>query len=273
MSRMASVSDRWWVRSLLGADRGAWALVRVAEAVRDEVLRARLSVAEQEALTLECYARSTTYGPGGSAFEAGLFPWEELALAHPRWPRAGRVLLGAAGAGREARALAARGHRVSAFEPCAPLVAQGRAQAMSGVNFLAAGYEAWTAARDGSAWWPADDAPTGVVLGWGSLSHVLEASGRSALLEATRRLAPGAPVLVSFLVPWERGARDQQLRRGLRRVLGTDETGPVWFFSTEAGCARLFDLDDIRSLASGAGYEVVMAHLSPYGHALLVPRG
>ena len=85
MSRMASVSDRWWVRSLLGADRGAWALVRVAEAVRDEVLRARLSVAEQEALTLECYARSTTYGPGGSAFEAGLFPWEELALAHPRW--------------------------------------------------------------------------------------------------------------------------------------------------------------------------------------------
>ena len=133
---------RWWVPWLLGASRATGLLHRGTAALRDAVLATRLSLPEQEALTLALYQKATTYSPGGSAFEQGLFPWEQRLLEHPAWPATGPVLVGAAGAGREALALVRRGHEVVAFEPCAPLAAQGRALAevTPGLSFFKGSY-------------------------------------------------------------------------------------------------------------------------------------
>jgi hypothetical protein len=54
-----------------------------------------------------------------------------------------------------------------------------------------------------------------VVLGWGSITHVLEEDDRLALLESVRALAPSAPVITSFFLRPEpgHGGRTERLRR------------------------------------------------------------
>jgi hypothetical protein len=63
-----------------------------------------------------------------------------------------------------------------------------------------------------------------VVLGWGSLSHVSPASERLALFQALHALAPGAPVLASFLLEPDTSASPGskgRVRDALRRVFAT----------------------------------------------------
>ena len=63
------------------------------------------------------YARKRTY----DWVAEGLHPFEEQAILRHFPPPPGAVLVGAAGAGREALALARQGYRVVAFEPVRPL--------------------------------------------------------------------------------------------------------------------------------------------------------
>lgn len=258
---------RWWVPWLLGASRATGLLHRGTTALRDAVLTTRLSRPEQESLTLALYQKATTYSPGGSAFEQGLFPWEQRLLEHPAWPTTGPVLVGAAGAGREALALVRRGHEVVAFEPCAPLAAQGRALAevTPGLSFFQGSYADLPAigAVPGGAPYRA------AVLGWGSLSHVLDGGQRVALLQGVRRLVPAGPVVMSFLVAWPRGGVEDRLRQALRREAG----GDVPHFSPEAGFFHLFTAPEVEALAAASGYRVAHYQEDPYPHALLLPAG
>ena len=63
------------------------------------------------------YSSAGDYDPTSPEFLDFLFPWEESVVERffPRPPA--RVLVGAAGAGREAFALARLGYEVVAFEP------------------------------------------------------------------------------------------------------------------------------------------------------------
>lgn len=265
---------RWWVPAALGAGRAAALAARAVQAVRDEALAARLTTAEQEQMTLTLYARTQTYGPGGSAFDGGLFPWEEAVFSGPDWPGLGRVLVGAAGAGREALALARRGYEVTAFEPCASLAAQGHRLAMDtpGLRFLTGSYADMVAAAAGHGGPLADLAGPfdAVVLGWGGLSHVLAPAAREALLRAACALAPGGPVLASFLVAWPRGAAETRARNALRRVFGASAEAP--YFSPDAGFFHLFTAAEIAALAAAADCSVSLYRETPYPHALFSPR-
>ena len=63
------------------------------------------------------YAHSDAYHPGSSRYRDALHPWEETVVGSHFPAPPSRVLIGAAGGGREAFALARRGYAVVAFEP------------------------------------------------------------------------------------------------------------------------------------------------------------
>jgi hypothetical protein len=117
-----------------------------------------------------------------------------------------------------------------------------------------------------------------VVLGWGSLSHVLPSSERAALLRAVHTLAPNAPVLTSFAVKVDSSAPPEskgRVRDTLRRVFsalrapGVSEAGDHFFLN--GGFFTYLDNDEIVRLAWAAGYEVAHYEDSSYAHAILVP--
>src|SRR5262245_21682217 len=69
------------------------------------------------------YSRQTVYRPDRETFRSSLFAFEERVIGQYFPPPPGTVLIGAAGGGREAFALARRGYQVVAFEPARPVAA------------------------------------------------------------------------------------------------------------------------------------------------------
>jgi len=89
------------VRALLLLDRVMSALWRASAMIRDETLWAWTSQPDRERTNRAIYTRSKTYFPGGATFAEGLFDWERAAITSSFFPPSGRILLGAAGGGRE----------------------------------------------------------------------------------------------------------------------------------------------------------------------------
>jgi hypothetical protein len=274
---------RAWVRALLALDRLASRADALREGVRDEVFLAWIPVEDRAALTGALYGRQGTYLPGGHRFESGLFPWEKRALEAPAFPRSGRVLLGAAGAGRELVALLERGYEVIAFDPCPPFVARAKEMAHNKqATVLLASYADLVAAAAGRGG-PLEQVTSGppfdvVILGWGSFSHVLPSTERLALLRAARRIAPRAPLLMSFMLRPDSSAPPEskgRVRDLLRRTFaamgapGPSEAGDHFF--PEGGFFSYLMPDEIPRIAWDAGYEVTLFEDGPYPHALLVP--
>lgn len=272
-----------WARALLMADRAVHSTVRLAALVRTELLLAGLSADEREAVNAAVFSAEDTYAPGGPAFANGLFGWERAALATAPFPAAGRLLLGGAGGGRELAGLAALGYAVDAFEP-APALAEALATVASGLPGARAYQGSYgdlvRAARGdrGPLAAVAGEAYEGVVLGWASLSHVTEAEARRALLTAVRAMAPGAPVLLSYLGPDDDGranGRVEALRAPLRRTLARVTGGamvPGAGFGPGHGFYQRFAPGEIEMLADATGYDVALHEREPYPHAMLTPR-
>lgn len=231
------------------------------------------------------YREQAVYLPGGATFERGLFSWERALLAREEIPRAGRVLLAAAGGGRELKALLDRGYTVSAFEPN-PVLRAGatqvadeagaaRATVLDGVyadlDEACVGRGPLAALRDRA---PYDL----VVLGWGSITHVLRAQERLRLLSAVRALAPNAPVIASFFLRPDvgYGGRTESLRRSLRTVfsaLGAPnrENAEGLAYESGGGFVYAFSESEVHALAHDAGYEVRSLESHPFPHVLLMP--
>jgi hypothetical protein len=270
-----------WSRLLYRVSRGFSALDAGQRIVRDELLFAFLAPSQRSSLIFDAYGLSRHYVAGGEYFAAGLWDWEAALLEDPRVPRAGRVLLGAAGGGRELRVLLERGFEVYAFEPVSSLLesAQSIAQGPRS-RVIQATYEDLVARAVGKSG-PLDSLAGAVdlcILGWGSLSHLTEPSTVLETLRALRVLAPGAPVMTSFLLrvneypEVEGGAR--RLRQGLRRALefaGRPAVPPGLKFHVALGFIYEFSRDELFELCAQAGYEVARFVEEPYGHALLLP--
>lgn len=269
-----------WIGAVEAVDRGAWYAYRATEILRDELLRAFVDERLRADVTARAYARQSGYLPGGERFEEGLFAWEARALSSPPFPQRGRVLLAAAGGGRELRALLDRGHGVTAFEPSdflragAEAVARGR-----DARVLAGAYADLPAAVDGRGPLASlrDERFDAVILGWGSLTHLTSPREHRRTLEAARALAPRAPLLLSFFLrkPHERG-RSVALRRALRRALGAlggrdvpDGVG----YEQGGGFVYWFTALELHSLAMESGYRVEALELASFPHAILVPHG
>lgn len=250
--------------------------------VRDELLFAYVEPAQRDTLTFEAYAKTRDYVVGGESFAEGLFGWEKALFEDPRVPRTGRVLLGAAGGGRELQALLQRGYEVYAFEPVVPLLESARGVAEGArAEVVQATYQDLVARADGL---PGPlDGVSGVydlcILGWGSLSHVTEPAIVVETLRAFRSLAPRAPLITSFIlrssvVPNTKGGA-RKLRSGLRRLLESSRGAsvpPGLNYDTASGFFYAFSREELSELCASAGYDVASFVEQPFAHALLVPR-
>jgi hypothetical protein len=280
-----------WVRAFLAADRLATRVANVREGLRDELFLALIPPSERADLTAALYAEQTTYLPGGHRFQTGLFGWEKRVLDSALFPKSGRVLLGASGAGRELTALLDRGFSgIVAFDPCDAFVEAARRVASnspdraSRATVVRASYADLTRAADAAAGplafllsGPPIDA---VILGWGSLSHVLPSSERLALFKALRSIAPRAPVLVSFALQPDSAplsGSKGRVRDGLRRLFaaagapGPSEAGD--HFYPDGGFFSNLGSDEIDRIARFAGYSIGLFEEGPYPHAVLEPVG
>jgi len=195
-----------------------------------------------------------------------LEPWEHQALAR-YFPPGRRVLVGCVGAGRELVALDRLGFDVDAFDCCASLVYTGnRALAERGVTrrITLAEPDAVPSELAG----PYD----GCVLGWGGYMHIVGTARRVAFLRELRtRLAPGAPLLLSFFVrgpnrPVFRAvasiASAMRVAWGRREAI---EVGDRWFRGTYC---HYFTRDEIAAELARGGFALEAFHRDPYGHAI-----
>ena len=202
------------------------------------------------------------------ALNTTLFAWEAGAVERffPNAPA--RVLVGAAGGGRELFALAQRGYQVAGFEPSPELskVARQRIVAPALLHLERCSYEDLVAGGTPLEQHAPYDA---VILGWGSLSHLGCDTTRRALLQTARRLCPVGPLLMSWMRTVPTGPR----RAGLRRVLaalGSHRRALDDAYTNHAGFVHTYTEDEIRDLASGAGYEVsFISKGESYPHAVL----
>jgi len=151
-------------------------------------LASALTDDELSAITVALYDRSHTAGWA----DFGLRGWEEdwYAVALP--PPPATVLVCAAGGGREVRALVTMGYAVDAFEPADAAFAQLRQAEGPRCRTIQASYEDFVTGNIALA-----DTYDAVVLGWGSLSHVMSAPVRRVIWKAADRHCTG-PLLASF---------------------------------------------------------------------------
>jgi hypothetical protein len=266
-----------WTRLLLGVDRYANRGFHLYERLRDEMLLGRLHPGLHAALTARAYAgERAAYLPGGARFEAGLFDWEKVIFEQLRLPPRARVLLGAAGGGRELAALLALGHEVVAFEPNEALLDGARAiAAPAGAGVLQASLEDLvSAAVDGTGPLGTVKGPFDMVLlGWVSLSHLTHPDEHRALLRAIRKLFPGAPVVASFLVRAGSSDGSAPAKSSTARALFRRGYSPALAYLPRAGVVYRFSREELAALASETGYALRHLDTTRDGYAIFEPHG
>jgi hypothetical protein len=215
------------------------------------------------------YERDAVYNPQSSAFRSSLFPWEAVAIREYFTPPPGRILLGGAGGGREAFAVAEHGYDVVAFEPAPELAEAMAARAASAprVKAFRARYEdlprLGPAGAGGAEANVHDLGPyDAAIMGWGSFSHLPTRRARVQALASIAETTSG-PVLVSFLT--FAGDDTRQRRRRDRRPGGT--------FSIFIGYFHTLDARELHDVARAAGVELIALNTdeteSPWPHAIM----
>jgi hypothetical protein len=265
-----------FARAVLAVDR-AFAAVRDAEkALRDELLLSLTTNEERSALTVAIYDDRAVYLPGGKR-HGGLFDWEVKLIANRRFPKTGKILLGAAGGGRELHALTRIGYEVHGFEPAPQLLAGAMRsiQAPGRGKVLAGDYRALIDAQHGGPLGElAAERYDAAILGWGSYSHVLDRDTRIALLRAVKILCPTGPVIVSFIPKHFGGGEVTPWLLAVRKVMPLIARGDPrsdLIFDPTAGFFVIFSRKALAAEAGEAGYELAVHGESPDGHAMLVP--
>jgi hypothetical protein len=208
------------------------------------------------------YEETAVYRAGAPQFRETLFNWETRAIAEGFPEPPGRVLVGGAGGGREAFALARRGYEVVAFEPSAALARSMVDHAPAGVHVeaLAGRYEdlpMLTRAETGASVDVGGLAPfQAAMFGWTSFSHLRTAAARVAALRAVGDLTNG-PVLVSFYPRRPRLTESTGLVHTLARALGLRFQGDL--FTPFVGFYHLSDRAELEDQTRQATLEIVRA--------------
>jgi Methyltransferase domain len=226
-----------------------------------------LSNAELERLTEQRYLRRYARYADESYVNSGLFIWEREAIRR-YFPPGGRLLVAAAGAGREMLALAGCGFQVDGFDCCAPLVESG--QHMLRKHHLEAKlvYAAPSSVPECGGHYDA------VLVGFSGYMYIPGRARRIRFLRDLRKfLNPGGPVMVSFMegLPGKRRvwtARIGSTIRRLRRAEPVEEGDCL-----RAGFQHHFVRQQVLAELNEAGLELV--HFSGgtcYGHAVGLVR-
>lgn len=238
------------------------------------VLDVAFDTKEKEALTMRLYDAATEK----YAVNGGLFNWEALWYDQALPPAPARILVTAAGCGREVLALLERGYSVDAAEPVAKFAAE--CAGLPGIgDFFEADNEAIAHAittGNGPAAALRGRVYDAVIIGWGSFAHMIDAGQRQRFLSACHVIAPQGPILLSFFshiippMPNSRFIRfGRAFGRCIARVRGvTSASDPNDIFLWHAGFFHRFSEEEIGALADQLGRRAVFA-AEPYGHATL----
>jgi hypothetical protein len=240
-----------------------------AQAVHQGLWLGLLDGAALQAATARFYSASDRY-KGSYHNRAGLLSWE-AALVDRHFRDCRTVLVGAAGGGREVVALARRGITVDAFD-CSPFLIAAAERVLADEGLPA---RVQLAPPD----WLPDSLGTydGVLLGWGSYSHVVGRLARVRLLRGLAgHLRAGGPFLFSFqtrpgdpsaqrVYRWIYAtARAVRTARRSRASLELGDTLPHYF-------AHRFTRAEVEAEAALAGLAVEHVGELEYGAVLVRP--
>jgi len=268
---------------VLGLSAGEAVLQRALSGVMRAAggfLSEALTGGEREELGTALYDRAVTRTP-----RHGLFTWERDWFARRLPAPPAPLLVGGAGDGREAAALKEWGYEVDAFDPAARATRTCAARLGRGARVAACRYEDLSrAVLDGGRGPAAAFAARryrAVLLGWGSLTHVLDAGERERLLAACDRLCPDGPILASFWLkatdadpaPGRAERAGRTLGRAVGRLRDAEPSGDFrfgWWF----GFAHAFGRAELEALAARAGRRVVWEEAAGgYPHVTLLGAG
>ena len=211
------------------------------------------------------YAHEKTYRPDSTLFRSRLFDWETAAIDEffPSLPA--RVLIGGAGGGREALALAEKGYSVVAFDPAEGLVNALREQVGGGgqVRAYYGSYATLPSLVDPAGRAPVDlagQAPFDAsILGWASFSHLRNDAERVETLHRFSQLTKG-PILVSYYPPLPPGERRQPRSALERWIRGRMARRGHSVFSIDIGYYRLLAHDEMAALVATTGLRVLQSN-------------
>jgi hypothetical protein len=228
-----------------------------------------LSNEQLDRMTAKRYAGSFQSYAETSFLNSGLFLWEREAISH-YFPRSGRVLVAAAGAGREMIALAKSGYRVDGFDCCPPLLECGQNElTRQGIDAML-------------EYAPPSSAPArgrecdAILVGFSGYMYIPGRENRiNFLKDLCGFLHPGAPLMVSFMegFPGRRRTWTAKIGTAIRKLRGASpvEEGD----SFKGGFQHHFVYEQIQSEMNEAGLDLV--HYSGgtcYGNAVgLVRKG
>ena len=218
-----------------------------------------LSREEKGRLTVRIYDFFPGYHRTFDRLHAWEGPWFERRLPPPP----ARVLVGGAGVGREAVRLAAQGLEVDAFDPAPDLVVACRRALGERSKVDVLSYEAFSAIvldRADPAQRLHTEHYNAIVLGSGSLAHVLDPSEHERLLRSCATLCPTGPILMSFYCdgdstaapPPGRAVRiGRRIGRALADLRGTPGAGSDQLsYRPHGGFAYTFTCPEVERLSS-----------------------
>jgi hypothetical protein len=215
-----------------------------------------------------------------------LWTWERDWFRSRLPPSPARILIGAAGSGREALPLIARGYQIDAFDPAAEMSALAASSLRPPHRALTGTFEELSAAvldlADNPLSALAGATYDAVILGWGALSHVIDPAERERLITAAATLAPDGPVLASFFLEAQttHPGRARQLgsRLGARIAQARGfapsepEVAASIDFSTNLGFTHIFSAEELEALAAGCDRTLAWDPEPGFPHATFLPR-
>jgi hypothetical protein len=217
---------------------------------------------ELDRLTVARFEGSNYADPAYNS-DSGLWLWEREAIRR-FFPTGGRILVGAAGAGREMVALHRAGYSVEGFECAHTLVDSGQE----------------VLRRAGCPgpliWAPAGMVPSlsgpfnGAIMGWSGYMYIPLRRQRVKLLQDFRAaLGQGGPLLLSFQTREFCERRMEWSARGanwIRKIRGAESVAPGDYL--ENGFKHWFNRDDIAGEMAEAGLRLEWYGSDGYGWAV-----
>ena len=243
---------RWALRSR-EIQYGLRRIEGVVESWTGAILNWALPDTEKEVLSIDLYDAS--FRPEND--HDGLYAWEAEWFERRLPSVPASVLIGAAGAGREASALQELGYHVRAFEPsasafrrCELKLGSELVDQSSYQDFIATALHGETT-RFGL---PPETKFDAILLGWGSFGHVLQRSDRLELLRACDQLAPQGPILLSIFEPPVRAMTNEM------------------FYAPWCGFLVRPTFEELEQHAKALNRQLIVSVQAPSSYATLIPQ-